>query len=187
MLRCCDNLTWPPGWIKSTLHHPVYKYNAVVGNLPDIYFRPETNRTWLFLGNMIEAFVDSGLRWDWRSCMWPSKRVTLFAKISECVQKTDCPSKQIDVSITLHVVNIWLSTVHENKKRCKSGDSHCLPRSCSIWTFGPFSQCWSLLYMTVFVYASSSVGWLLAPVATATVYNVLISQYEAAALFLVPL
>lgn len=60
---------------------------------------------------MIKAFVDGGLR-GWRSCMWPSKRVTWFAKIPESVQKTDCAGKQIDVPIVLCVIDDLLSTVH---------------------------------------------------------------------------
>lgn len=92
MLLCCYTFASPLGWIKSTLAHPVYKYNVGCGNLSDIYFSPETNPTWLLLGNMIEAFVDGGFRRDRRSCNRLSTRVTWFSKIPKSVQKTDCAS-----------------------------------------------------------------------------------------------
>lgn len=120
MLRCGDNLIEPRGWIKSTLPYPVYKYNVTgCGNLSDIYFSLETKPTWLLLGNMIEASVDAGLRWDSGSCMWPSKRVTWFVKIPGSVLKIECTSKQIDGTISLHVAGHLLTLHMPTKKVAK--------------------------------------------------------------------
>lgn len=69
------------------------------------------------------------LRREWRSCTWPSKRVTWFTKIPESVKKADCASRQIDLPIILGVGDDLLSTVHANEK-WRQSSSHL-----DIWTF----------------------------------------------------
>lgn len=108
--------------------------------------------------------------------------------------------------------NVWLDLLRSQRVRRKlTGQANrlmspllcmsliiylvlCMKTKQSIWTFGPLSQCWSLLYIHYLCsnlprmrhYASSSVGWLLTSIAAAAVYSVLISPYKAAALSLVP-